>query len=78
MYAGSKIYFLPPFRVCPCRVCFLSFRPVPFATPQTRAVRFGEAVKEDAEPLLLMINSCKPEKQKYAEDILKTFLLAIE
>ena len=32
----------------------------------------------DIEPLVLMISSCKPEKLKYVEDIVKTFLLAIE
>ena len=37
-----------------------------------------ESAKEDAEPLLLMLNSCKADKRKYAEDILKTFLLAVE
>jgi transcriptional regulator with XRE-family HTH domain len=41
-------------------------------------ILLGETVNNDAEPLLLMINSCKPEKQKYAADILKTFLLAVE
>ena len=38
----------------------------------------GETPDNDAEPLLLMLNSCKPEKRKYAEDILKSFLLAVE
>lgn len=41
-------------------------------------VLFGETVNNKVEPLILMLNSCKPEKRKYAEDILKTFLLAIE
>ena len=39
---------------------------------------FGEEPDNNGTPLLLMVNSCKPEKRKYAEDILKTFLLAIE
>jgi hypothetical protein len=39
---------------------------------------FGETPDKDIEPLLLMLNSCKPEKRKYAEDILKSFLLAVE
>ena len=30
------------------------------------------------EPLLMMLNACKPDKRKYAEDILKSFLLALE
>ena len=38
----------------------------------------GETVNCDAEPLILMLNSCRPEKRKYAEDILKSFLLAID
>ena len=38
----------------------------------------GETQDKDAEPLILMLNSCKPEKRKYAEDILKSFLLAVE
>jgi transcriptional regulator with XRE-family HTH domain len=41
-------------------------------------ILLGETAKEDAEPLLLMLNACRPEKQKYAAEILKTFLLAIE
>ena len=39
---------------------------------------FGESTDRDYEPLMLMLNACKPEKQKYAEEILKTFLLAVE
>jgi transcriptional regulator with XRE-family HTH domain len=39
---------------------------------------FGETTDIKAEPLVLMLNACKVEKRKYAEDILKTFLLAIE
>lgn len=38
----------------------------------------GEVPDNNADSLILMINSCKPEKRKYAEEILKTFLLAIE
>ena len=30
------------------------------------------------EPLWMMLNACKPDKRKYAEDILKSFLLALE
>jgi len=41
-------------------------------------IMFGETPDNDAAPLLLMLNSCKPEKRKYAEDILKSFLLAVE
>ena len=41
-------------------------------------ILFGKTVNSDIEPLILMLNSCKPEKRKYVEDILKLFLLAIE
>ena len=39
---------------------------------------FGETYNKTTEPLLLMLDSCKPDKRKHAEDILKSFLLAIE
>ena len=39
---------------------------------------FGETSDKNIESLTLMLNSCKPEKRKYAEDILKSFLLAVE
>jgi hypothetical protein len=38
----------------------------------------GEAPDDKVEPLLLMLKYCKPEKRKYAEDILKSFLLAVK
>ena len=41
-------------------------------------IMFGEMPNMDVEPLILMLNSCKPEKRKYAESILKSFLLATE
>lgn len=41
-------------------------------------ILLGESVNCDAGALTLMLNSCKPEKRKYAEDILKSFLLAID
>jgi transcriptional regulator with XRE-family HTH domain len=41
-------------------------------------IMLGETSDNGTEPLLLMLNSCKPEKRKYAEDILKTFLLAVD
>ena len=41
-------------------------------------ILLGETLTGDVEPLVHMLNSCKPEKRKYVEDILKTFLLAIE
>ena len=41
-------------------------------------ILLGETLNNEIEPLLLMLNACKPEKRKYAEDLLKTFLLAIE
>ena len=44
----------------------------------TDYIMFGEANEKDIEPLALMLNACKPEKRRYAEDILKSFLLAIE
>ena len=39
---------------------------------------FGETPDKNAEPLLLMLNTCRSEKRKYAEDILRAFLLAVE
>ena len=41
-------------------------------------IMFGETKDGDIEPLVLMLNACKPEKRKFAEDILKSFLLALE
>jgi len=41
-------------------------------------ILFGEVSNTENRPLLMMLNSCKPDKRKYAEDILKSFLLAIE
>lgn len=41
-------------------------------------ILLGETLNGDVEPLILMLSACKPEKRKYIEDILKTFLLAIE
>ena len=39
---------------------------------------FGETLYSAYEPLLMMLNACKADKRKYAEDILKSFLLALE
>ena len=39
---------------------------------------FGTSPNGDVEPLVLMLESCNPEKKKYVEDIVKTLLLAIE
>jgi transcriptional regulator with XRE-family HTH domain len=44
----------------------------------TDYIIFGESLDNTAEPLMLMLNSCKPEKRKFAEQILKAFLLAVE
>ena len=41
-------------------------------------ILLGKTLNCDAEPLILMLNSCRPEKRKYAEDILRSFLLAID
>ena len=41
-------------------------------------ILLGETKDENIEPLILMLNACKPEKRKYAEDILKSFLLAVK
>ena len=41
-------------------------------------IMFGEAIDKSVEPLVHMLNACKPEKRKFAEDILKSFLLAVE
>jgi len=38
----------------------------------------GETLNRDNEPLILILNSCKPEKRKYVEDMLKLFLLALD
>ena len=39
---------------------------------------FGVETNQNITPLFLMLNACKPEKLKYANEILRTFLLAIE
>jgi len=39
---------------------------------------FGTSPSGDVEPLVLMLESCNPEKRKYVEEIVKTLLLAIE
>jgi transcriptional regulator with XRE-family HTH domain len=44
----------------------------------TDYILFGETTNESIEPLVLMLNSCRADKRKYAEDILKSYLLAIE
>ena len=44
----------------------------------TDYILLGEVLNSGSEPLILMLDSCKPEKRKYAEDILKVFLLAME
>ena len=41
-------------------------------------ILLGETTSNEMDSLILMLNSCKPEKRKYAEDILKSFLLAID
>ena len=41
-------------------------------------IMFGEVPDNKTELLTMMLNSCKPEKRKYAEDILKSFLLAVD
>ena len=43
-----------------------------------RSIVFGETIGKNVEPLTLMLNACKPDKRKYAEDMLKTFLLALD
>ena len=40
-------------------------------------ILLGETTSSEVDSLIIMLNSCKPEKRKYAEDILKSFLLAI-
>jgi hypothetical protein len=39
---------------------------------------FGDTPNNEVEPLTLMLKNCNPDKRKYAEDILKSFLLAVE
>ena len=41
-------------------------------------IMFGRTNDTNIEPLILMLNACEPEKRKYAEDILKSFLLAVK
>ena len=41
-------------------------------------IMLGESADNAVEPLTLMLNNCNPDKRKYAEDILKSFLLAVE
>jgi hypothetical protein len=41
-------------------------------------IMFGDTPNNVVEPLTLMLNNCNPDKRKYAEDILKSFLLAVE
>lgn len=41
-------------------------------------ILLGESSNTEVEPLILMLNSCRPEKRKYAEDILRSFLLAVD
>ena len=41
-------------------------------------ILLGKDANGDMEPFILMLNACRPEKRKYAEDILKSFLLAVD
>ena len=41
-------------------------------------ILFGRSDSNDASPLLRMLSVCKPEKRKYAEDIMKSFILAVD
>jgi len=41
-------------------------------------ILYGKTDSPKDEPLLLMLSTCKPEAKKYAEDILRAFLLAVE
>lgn len=41
-------------------------------------ILMGETEDNNTEPLVNMLKACKPDKLRYAEEILKTFLLAIE
>ena len=41
-------------------------------------ILFGETSDGNIEPLVLILNTCRPEKRKYVEDILKLLLLAVE
>jgi len=44
----------------------------------TDYILFGAADIAEVDPIVRMISSCKADKRKYAEDILKAFLLAVE
>jgi transcriptional regulator with XRE-family HTH domain len=41
-------------------------------------ILFGAEPGHDAQPLLVMLAACRPDKLKYAEDMLRAFLLAVE
>jgi len=41
-------------------------------------ILLGKTANPDVEALILMLNSCRIEKRKYAEDILRSFLLAVD
>ena len=44
----------------------------------TDYILLGKTISDINEPLIMMLDSCRADKRKYAEDILKSFLLAIE
>ena len=41
-------------------------------------ILLGKTTSNEADSIILMLNSCKPEKRKYAEDIMRSFLLAVD
>jgi transcriptional regulator with XRE-family HTH domain len=44
----------------------------------TDYILFGSQTKNNIDPIVHMLNTCSPEKLKYAENILKSFILSIE
>ena len=44
----------------------------------TDYILFGETPENEAEPLVRMLNSSRPDKRPYAEDMLKAFLMAVD
>ncbi|MDF2568265.1 MAG: family transcriptional regulator [Oscillospiraceae bacterium] len=43
----------------------------------TDYILYGKANESDTSNIVRMLESCQPEKIKYAEDLIKTFILAI-
>ena len=44
----------------------------------TDYILFGTNDESDESPVNMMLQKCSPEKRKYIEEIIKTFMIAIE